>query len=131
MSALTRATDADANAEVTAGLFTFVEEGTVNADSGFVLTTDGSITVGSTSLSFVQFSGAGQITAGDALTKTGNQLDVNDDNVTLEVNSDALRIKGITATAVGDLLIGAASNGGYTRLVKPLVMQLPMIIFSL
>ena len=118
-SAMTRATDADADAEVTSGLFVFVEAGTVNADNGFVLTTDGSITVGSTSLSFVQFSGAGQITAGDALTKTGNQLDVNDDNVTLEVNSDALRIKGITATAVGDLLIGAASNGGYTRLTKP------------
>tara|TARA_R100001460_G_scaffold83739_2_gene124664 strand:+ start:5540 stop:7471 length:1932 start_codon:yes stop_codon:yes gene_type:complete len=118
-SAMTRATDADSSTEVTSGLFTFVEEGTVNADNGFVLTTDGSITVGSTSLSFVQFSGAGQITAGDALSKTGNQLDVNDDNITLEVNSDALRIKGISATAVGDLLIGAASNAGYTRLVKP------------
>tara|TARA_B100000900_G_scaffold393718_1_gene390487 strand:+ start:2028 stop:3959 length:1932 start_codon:yes stop_codon:yes gene_type:complete len=118
-SAMTRATDADSSTEVTSGLFTFVEEGTVNADNGFVLTTDGSITVGSTSLSFVQFSGAGQITAGDALTKTGNQFDVNDDNITLEVNSDALRIKGISATAVGDLLIGAASNAGYTRLVKP------------
>ena len=116
---MTRATDADANAEVTSGLFTFVEEGTVNADAGFVLTTDGSITVGSTALAFAQFSGAGQITAGDALTKSGNQLDVNDDNVTLEVNSDALRIKGISATAVGDLLVGQAGNAGYTRLVKP------------
>ena len=118
-SAMTRATDADSSDEVTPGMFVFVEEGTVNADNGFVLTTDGSITVGSTSLAFAQFSGAGQITAGDALTKTGNQLDVNDDNVTLEVNSDALRIKGISATAVGDLLIGQASNAGYTRLVKP------------
>ena len=118
-SAMTRATDADSSDEVTPGMFVFVEEGTVNADNGFVLTTDGSITVGSTSLAFAQFSGAGQITAGDALSKTGNQLDVNDDNVTLEVNSDTLRIKGISATAVGDLLIGAASNAGYTRLVKP------------
>ena len=118
-SAMTRATDADANAEVTAGLFTFVEEGTVNADSGFVLTTDGSITVGSTSLAFAQFSGAGQIVAGDGLTKSGNQIDANDDNITLEVNSDALRIKGISATAVGDLLVGQAGNAGYTRLVKP------------
>ena len=32
---------------------------------------------------------------------------------------NALRIKGISATAVGDLLIGQASNAGYTRLVKP------------
>ena len=119
-SALTRATDADANAEVTAGMFVFVEEGTVNADQGFVLTTDGTITVGSTSLSFTQFSGAGQIVAGDAITKTGNQLDVNDDNITLEVNSDALRIKGITQTAVGDLLIGkTGTNTGYVRLAKP------------
>ena len=118
-SAMTRATDADSSAEVTPGMFVFVEEGTVNADNGFVLTTDGTITVGSTSLAFAQFSGAGQITAGDALSKTGNQLDVNDDNVTLEVNSDTLRIKGISATAVGDLLIGQASNAGYTRLVKP------------
>ncbi|MFL2658662.1 MAG: hypothetical protein ACJ0HK_07865 [Akkermansiaceae bacterium] len=118
-SALTRATDADSSTEVTPGMFVFVEEGTVNADNGFVLTTDGTITVGSTSLAFAQFSGAGQIVAGDGLTKTGNQIDANDDNITLEVNSDALRIKGISATAVGDLLIGAASNAGYTRLVKP------------
>ena len=118
-SALTRATDADANAEVTAGLFTFVEEGTVNADSGFVLTTDGTITVGSTALAFAQFSGAGQIVAGDGMTKSGNQLDVNDDNITLEVASDAVRIKGITATAVGDLLVGQAGNAGYTSLAKP------------
>ena len=118
-SAMTRATDADANAEVTSGMFVFVEAGTVNADNGFVLTTDGSITVGSTSLAFAQFSGAGQIVAGDGMTKSGNQLDVNDDNITLEINSDAVRIKGISATAVGDLLVGQAGNAGYTRLVKP------------
>jgi len=118
-STMTRATDADSNAEVTAGLFVFVEEGTANSDNGYVLTTDGSITVGSTALTFTQFSGAGQIVAGDAMSKSGNTLNVNDDNVTLEVASDALRIKGITATAVGDLLVGQASNAGYTRLVKP------------
>ena len=114
-----RATDADADAEVTAGLFVFVEEGTANGDNGYVLSTDGTITVGSTALTFTQFSGAGQIVAGDALSKSGNTLNVNDDNITVEVSSDNLRIKGITATAVGDLLIGAASNAGYTRLVKP------------
>ena len=115
----TRAIDFDENAEVTSGAFVFVEAGTQNADSGFVLTTDGTITVGSTALAFTQFSGAGSFTAGDGLTRTGNQVDVNDDNVTLEVSSDAVRIKGIAATDVGDLLIGAASNAGYTRLVKP------------
>ena len=118
-SAMTRATDADSDAEVTSGLFVFVEQGTTNGDNGFVLTTDGTITVGSTALTFTQFSGAGQIVAGDGMTKSGNQLDVNDDNITLEVASDAVRIKGITATAVGDLLIGQAGNAGYSRLVKP------------
>lgn len=114
-----RSADANASAEVTSGMFVFVEEGTANADNGFVLTTDGTITLDTTNLTFVQFSGAGQIVAGDALSKTGNTLNVNDDNITLEVNSDNLRIKGITATAIGDLLIGAATNGGYSRLVKP------------
>lgn len=114
-----RSADANASSEVTSGMFCFVEEGTVNGDNGFVLTTNDPITLDTTDLTFVQFSGAGQIIAGDALSKSGNTLHVNDDNITLEVNSDNLRIKGITATAIGDLLIGAATNGGYTRLVKP------------
>jgi hypothetical protein len=116
---LTRADDANASAEMTGGVFTFVEEGTVGADNGYVFTHNGAPTLGSTALTVSQFSGAGQIVAGDALSKSGNTLNVNDDNITVEVNSDALRIKGISATAVGDLLIGAASNAGYTRLVKP------------
>ena len=118
-SAMTRATDADSSTEVTAGMFVFVEEGTVNADNGFVLTTDGSITVGSTALTFTQFSGAGQIVAGDALTKSGNTLNVAVGN-TIQTTSDALNLKGITTTATGDLIIGAGgANGGYTRLAKP------------
>jgi len=114
-----RSADANTSAEVTSGMFCFVEEGTVNGDNGFVITTNDPITLDTTNLTFVQFSGAGQIIAGDALSKSGNTLNVNDDNITLEVNSDNLRIKGITATAIGDLLIGAATNGGYSRLVKP------------
>ena len=114
-----RSADANASVDVTSGMFCFVEEGTVNGDNGFVLTTNDPITLDTTDLTFTQFNGAGQIIAGDALSKSGNTLNVNDDNVTLEVNADALRIKGISTTAVGDLLIGAATNGGYTRLVKP------------
>ena len=114
-----RSSDANTSAEVTSGMFCFVEEGTVGGDNGFVLTTNDPITLDTTSLVFAQFSGAGQIIAGDALSKSGNTLNVNDDNVTLEVSSDALRIKGITATAKGDIILGAATNGGYTRHVKP------------
>ena len=75
--AAVRATDFDSSAEVTPGAFTFVEEGTVNADSGWVLTTDGTITVGTTGLTWALFSVAGTILAGDGLSKTGNVLNVN------------------------------------------------------
>lgn len=76
--AWTRSGDADntPGSEVNSGMFTFVEEGTVNGDAGFVLTTDNPIVLDTTALTFTQFSGAGQITAGAGLTKTGNTLDV-------------------------------------------------------
>ncbi len=69
-----RSSDFDSNTEVTSGAFTFVEQGTANADAGFVLTTDGTITVGTTDLAFTQFSGAGSVSAGDGLSKSGNTL---------------------------------------------------------
>ena len=101
--AWTRAIDFDntPGTEVTSGAFTFVEEGTTNADSGWVLTTNGTITIGTTALTFSQFSGAGQITAGAALTKTGNTLDVQvAANGGIEIVSDALQLKA-----------GVAGNG--------------------
>jgi hypothetical protein len=72
---MTRSTDADTNTKVTSGMFTFVEEG-ANADAGFVLLTDGAIVLGTTPLNFSQFSGAGQITVQNALTKTGNIIEL-------------------------------------------------------
>lgn len=94
--AASRATDADNNAEVTPGMFTFVENGTTNADSGWVLITDGDITVGSTSLAFSLFSVAGNILAGDGLSKSGDVLNVNV-GTGIEIFSDALRIKSDAA----------------------------------
>lgn len=72
----TRATDADVSAEVTGGMTVWVNEGTTNADTAWTLTTNDAITLGSTSLTFTQTSGLGQITAGAGLTKTGNTIDV-------------------------------------------------------
>lgn len=74
-----RATDFDADTEVTAGAFTFVEEGTTNGDNGWVLTTNNPITIGGasgTALVWAQFNGAGTVVGGAGLTKTGNTLDV-------------------------------------------------------
>ena len=108
---LTRTTDNDSSSEMTGGCFTFVEEGTTNADSGFVLSNvTGSATLGSTSLNFTQFSGAGSITAGDGLGKTGNTMAVNVDDTTIQINSDTLRLKGVSSLPEGVLLYGA--NGG-------------------
>jgi hypothetical protein len=90
--AWSRATDADASAKVSSGMFVFVEEGTANADAGFVLTTDGAITLGTTALAFAQFSGAGQVTAGAGLTKTGNTLDIVAADATITVNGDSIQV---------------------------------------
>lgn len=69
---LTRSTDADVSAEVTPGMYTFVEEGTTLADTGWVLSTNAPITLNTTALTFVQFSGAGTYAAGTGLTLTGS-----------------------------------------------------------
>ena len=104
----TRAVDFDSNAEVAKGAFIFVEEGTTNADAGFVLTTDGAITLGSTALAFTQFSGAGDITAGSALTKSGNTLNVAVDDSSIEVSADAIRVKASGVTSA--MLAGSIAN---------------------
>jgi hypothetical protein len=72
----TRATDADTSAEVNSGLFVFVEEGTVNDNTGWTLTTNNPITLGTTALVFTQFSGAGAYTAGTGMTQTGTTFNV-------------------------------------------------------
>ena len=125
----TRATDFDADSEVTAGAFTFVEEGTVNGDTGHVLSTNGAITVGTTAITFTQFSGAGLLTAGTGLTKTGNTLNaIGGDGITANANdlavdiaaSSALHISGGALDVTVDLsdstndVTGtlAAGNGG-------------------
>lgn len=50
-----RATDCDEDAEVVPGFAVMVQEGTANADKAYKLTTNGAITVGSTSLTFAKF----------------------------------------------------------------------------
>ena len=94
----TRAADFDADSEVTAGAFFFVEEGTTNADNGFTLTTNDDITVGTTDLTFTQFSGSGQITAGTGMTKSGNTLNVvGGDGITANANDIAIDIAANSA----------------------------------
>jgi len=113
---LTRADDANTSTELSGGAFTFVEQGTVGGDNGFVFTHNGNPTLGTTSLTVSQFSGAGQITAGTGLTKAGNTINAIG-SATITANADSLQIKGVSSTQNGDLIYGAnGANGGYARL---------------
>jgi len=109
-----RSTDADSGTEVTANFAVFVEEGTVNADSGFTLTNNGAITIGTTALVFTQFTGLGQVTAGDGLTKTGNTLNVAA-GTGISITGDAVTNEGVVSiTGTADQVVASASTGAVT-----------------
>ena len=103
-----RSTDADLAAELTSNFAVFVEEGTVNADQGYVLTNDGAITVGSTALTFTQFTGLGQIVAGTGLDKTGNTLDI-DSTVTTNDGTQTLTNKTLTSPKINEDVVMSAT----------------------
>ena len=106
---LTRATPEDQPSELSGGAFVFVEEGTANGDNGYVFTHNGLPTFGTTDLDVAQFSGAGQVIAGAGLVKSGNTVDANPDNSSIEVASDQLRVKalGITNAMLAGSIDGA------------------------
>jgi hypothetical protein len=110
-SGWSRADDANSSAEVTAGMFTFVAEGTANSDSGWVLTTNDTITLGTTALTFAQFSGAGQITAGAGLTKTGNTIDAVGTADRITVNADSIDIASTYAGQNTIATVGTITTG--------------------
>ena len=99
-----RATDLAAGADA-AGMFTFIEQGTVNADNGFVCSSNkGSAVVGTNSLAYAQFSGAGSVTAGDGLQKSGNTMSVDlKANGGLVIESTELAIDLAASSITGTL----------------------------
>jgi hypothetical protein len=101
---LTRATDFDNSpgTEVSPGTFFFVESGNTQADNGYVISNNAAITIGTTAITFSQFSGAGQITAGAGLTKSGNTLDVVGTADRITINADSV---DIASTYVGQATI--------------------------
>ena len=109
-SSWARATDVDEDEEVDAGMFVFVEEGTSFANKGFVLVSDDPLVVGADDLQFSQFSGAGQITAGNALTKTGDTLDVDESLISHDllanISSDDHHSKYTDAEAIAAVAAG-------------------------
>ena len=99
--AASRSSDANGTAdtgELLPGTFTFVEEGTVNSDKGFVVSTNGTITIDVTQIAWTQFSGAGSFEAGDGLSQDGNTINVNVVADRTEITGDAV---DIASTYVG------------------------------
>ena len=114
---LTRATDCDQDAEVKSGLYTFTEEGTAHDNAGFVLSTNNPITVDTTALAFTQFSGAGQITAGAGLTKTGDTLDVGaGDGIQADADAVTVKLDGATLSKGASGLKIAAGGVGVNEI---------------
>jgi len=111
---LTRATDFDTIAEVASGDFLFVSNGTVNNNNGFVQT-EVTTAIGTSPIVFEQFSGAGQIDAGAALSKSGNQLNVEVDSSSIEVVADRLQVKALGITNA--MLAGSIASA---KLADPL-----------
>ena len=109
---LTRATDYDTTADIKDGTFTFVQQGTANADNGYVMTTNGDITVGTTAIAFDQFSGAGQITAGAGLTKTGNTIDIGA-GTGITVNANDIQVATNYAGGTSIVSLGTVTTGAW------------------
>ena len=106
---LTRTADFNTPAEMY-GAFTFIETGSNQADTGWVCTNNvaNPITVGTTQITWSQFSGAGTYQAGSGLTLTGTVFSVNVDNVTTEINGGNVIVKASAQLTTPN--IGAATG---------------------
>ena len=102
-----RSADMNAAGEFS-GAAVFVQEGTANGDTGYVCTNDGNVTVGTTAITFVQFTGAGQLSGGDGIDITGSTISVNVDDSSIEISSDALQVKAAGITNA--MLAGSIAN---------------------
>jgi len=116
-STFVRAEDADNSPdnEVSGGLFTFVEEGATQADTGWVASSpDGIAVLGTDDLIFVQFSAAGMIEAGIGLTQVGTDFDVNVDDITTTIDGSDNVVVGHTDSTdhSNQVLIGQDATGG-------------------
>jgi hypothetical protein len=102
--AWTRATDMDSWLEVP-GAFTFIEQGTLYADTGWVCTSNAGGTLGTTPITWVQFAGVGSYTAGTGLTLTGTQFSITNTAVSAGAYGSATQVGTFTVNAQGQLTL--------------------------
>jgi len=80
------------------GDFVFVQQGTIWADSGWVVSFPNAVaTIGVDNIEFAQFSSISGVYATDGLGKTGNQVYVKTDDATTHITGDTISVKS-TAT---------------------------------
>jgi hypothetical protein len=103
-TAWTRTTDASTWNQLVSA-YVFVEEGTINADTGWVCTVDPGGTLGVTAVTWAQFSGAGTYTAGTGLTLTGTQFSITNTAVTAGSYGSATQVGTFTVNAQGQLTL--------------------------
>jgi len=113
---LTRADDANSSTNFTGGSFVFVEQGT-NANNGYVFTHDDEPTLtnatlsNNTQLPVSQFSGAGQITAGDGLTKSANTINAVGTSNRISVSANAIDISSSYVGQTSITTLGTITTG--------------------
>ena len=110
----TRAIDADVASELTGGVAVFVEEGTTQADTGWVITINGLPTLGTTAITWAQFTSLGQVTAGAGLTKTGNSIDVVGTANRIVANADSIDIDAAYVGQTSITTVGTISTGTWS-----------------
>lgn len=112
---LTRATDADQAAEVTGGMFTFIEStSSTLGGSGWSLSGTGTFVIGTTAQVFAQFTGGAAYTAGNGVSIAGNVITVLGTTNRISVSGSGV---DIAATYVGQSSIttlGTITAGVWT-----------------
>jgi hypothetical protein len=102
--AWTRSTDANTWNQLVSA-YVFVEVGTTQADTSWVCTVDPGGTLGTTPVTWVQFSGAGTYTAGTGLTLTGTQFSITNTAVT----AGSYTLANFTVNAQGQITTASST----------------------
>jgi hypothetical protein len=113
-STWTRAPDADTYDELISA-YVFVEQGTTLSDTGWVCTVDAGGTLGTTPITWTQFSGAGSFTAGTGLTLTGTVFSITNTAVTAGSYGSASSVGTFTVNAQGQLTAAGSTTIAITN----------------
>lgn len=103
---LTRATDMDQSSEV-AGAYTFIQSGTVNGYTGWICNTTNPVVIGTTNITFVQFSSAAQYSAGTGLNLNGSVFSIANTTVSPNTYGGSDTVGVFTVNQQGQLTYAA------------------------